>query len=245
MSAKPPYDTMHNMPRYLHGMLNTPPDQRVQWASKYPNPFFNADPDTFAEVEELVSVWLKADRDKNRFRALLLKRGKSVRAFSEYTIHEPVPRIVEIEQGDSSGKVIKRRMRVGAPFVTPVKGSSHAEGIFLQFMLHPDNWQLSGPCERCGEYFLREKRTARKYCAAKCGSFSTARKSTIEARKAEHDRKLAAVNEHIAAWQRSKSKQDWKEYVAQRAGVTTKLLTRWVNEGIIAVPTQQGGKHKA
>ena len=291
MHKKPPYDTIFNMPRYLRELLNTPPEERAKLASKHASPFFNATPETFAEVEELTSVWLKNWQDededeglknKTRFRIALMnterydpsKGDRSLEALSQYTIYESLPTEVELDPSGTvkavskGGKTFLRDDNTNVPVklppkvkvvlkggktllrvdstmqVLPTKGisSSHAQRIFLQFMLHPDNWRLNGPCQRCGEYFLRVTRRQRRFCTPECGAYKTAIQSTKAARTQKRQRTLDDVNEALQAWRRAKTEQDWRSYVAQRAGVTQKLLTRWANEGTITIHDTTRGK---
>ena len=159
-----------------------------------------------------------------------MKQRRSVKAFTDYRVHAPIPFFQEISGRDKTGKVTKKRIRYGAPFAIAVEGASDAEADFLQFMLHPDNWQLSGPCQRCHKYFLRSTRRPRSYCSRKCGASDTAIRTTEEARKKEKTLKLNAVNEAIEAWRQADTSEEWRAYVARRVkGVTQKLLTRWAN----------------
>ena len=174
---------------------------------------------TLTELEALLKVWLKVKGDRTRFRISLLRSGRSARAFSEYTVHETA----------TLGTV-----------VTPVSGSSHAEGIFLQFMLHPDNWRLSGPCQRCGDYFVRDSRHKRTFCSQKCGKYKTATESTKSARNKHRENTLRAVNVALLRWRSSPTTEDWLSYVSREAELTRTLLTRWYNSGSIVIPIKQG-----
>ena len=170
------------------------------------------------ELKWLVTQWLKVKGDRPRFLGALMKAGRSARPFTAYEVYWSVT-----APADSPG----------IPY--PIKGSTVAEGYFLQFMLHPDQWQFAGPCPRkgCGKYFLKTTRHYQRFCRRnKCGKAA----SVSDYRDRERKRKMDEINEAIEAWQRAKTKEDWRSYVTQRAGVSKKLLTCWVKDGSLTDP---------
>jgi hypothetical protein len=185
------------------------------------------------ELKRLVTEWLKVKGDRPRFLEALLKSQQpslreAAKAFTEYKVvwHVTTP-----------------ADQPGVPY--PLKGTQ-AEAYFLQFMLHPESWRLSGPCLRCRKYFLRETHHAAQFCSRnKCGKAATVSRS----REKERQRKLDAINKAIEAWRKLKTKEDWRSYVAEQAGVTEKLLTRWANpdrekEPRITIPKKSSTERK-
>src|SRR5215831_14759370 len=195
----PSFEAVDNAPRYLVKFLNWTPAER--------NQLDKADLATLTELETLTDHWLKAKGNRPRFIGRVLGAGRSARPFTEFKIQWSIT-----SAADTPG------------YSLPCEGSTHAEGIFLQFLLHPDHWRLGGPCQQCGKYFLKATRHKKLYCSSKCARFRTALQSTRDARQEDRNRKLDAIKSASEEWQRIKTKEDWRAYVARQAGVTEKLL---------------------
>jgi hypothetical protein len=118
---------------------------------------------------------------------------------------------------------------------------------FLALLLSPDrDWLSEGPCERCGRYYMRKTRGQKKYCGKGCAKGvknSTAKKLTSRKRGERHDEQLQIAAKLAQQWTVSRTKQDWKHWVceraeAQRTKLTPKFLTRAVNKGELIEPTK-------
>jgi len=105
--------------------------------------------------------------------------------------------------------------------------------LFLRFLTQP--WAI-GKCVHCTRYFLNRTHRKRRYCSRKCALYVTAIEATQRRRKKERQAKLKRVQDAVAVWQRHKPRGEWKSWVAARAAVTPKWITRAVNSGEIKPP---------
>jgi hypothetical protein len=115
---------------------------------------------------------------------------------------------------------------------------------FVRLVTNPECEKFGGPCPRCEKYFVRKTAKPSVYCSRRCASQDTAVKRTVEVRKQQHENKLRVAKQAIAKWEnlsiQRRAKQGWKEYVAgyhPGAEITTKFLTRAVNEGTLQAPS--------
>ena len=112
--------------------------------------------------------------------------------------------------------------------------------FFITLILNPLWERLGGPCLRCGRYYVAQ--TARKnkaYCSRSCGTHATALAATKQRRNKEHADKLRQAAEAIRKWEKSSRKADWKVFVARRGHITSRFLTRAVNNGQLKPPTKR------
>jgi hypothetical protein len=120
----------------------------------------------------------------------------------------------------------------------------HARQIFYYFLLGPEPWRLGGPCPKCGKYYVRRTRQQSVYCSHRCASQATAIRRTVELRQQMKEQKLAAAKEGIAKYEelvtRRRARHGWKEFVAAHyPEITSKFLTRAVNQGKLHPPKQE------
>jgi hypothetical protein len=93
-----------------------------------------------------------------------------------------------------------------------------------------------GRCTRCAQYFLNRTRRERRYCSRKCALHVTAIEATRRRREREKQEKLGRVQDAVSLWERHRPRGDWKSWVAARAGVTSKWITRALNKKGIKPP---------
>ena len=117
-------------------------------------------------------------------------------------------------------------------------GRVEAAIAFLEFLEGPFKERVR-TCDRCLKYFLNAKRYERKrYCSRQCSKMDTALRATRDKRQADHRKKIAKVQRWISKVPRklrSASSQQWKNWVAKKAGVTAKFITQSHNSGLIEI----------
>jgi hypothetical protein len=130
------------------------------------------------------------------------------------------------------------------PTGDPHDAKNVARVMFARFTLNPETDKLGGPCPRCEKYFIRKTAKQSVYCSHRCASQATAIKRTIEIRQEQHDKKLEIAREGIIEWEKLRRKrrvkEGWKEWVAAynpAAEITTRFLTRAVNQGTLQAPS--------
>jgi hypothetical protein len=108
---------------------------------------------------------------------------------------------------------------------------------FAEFLENPLREQL-GKCYRCRRYFLsKSKRRNKVYCGPRCGHATTAIKSTRKRRRQQREQTLKRVRTELRNLVPDTPKaSQWKRYLARRAGVTNKWITRAVNKGELRLP---------
>lgn len=138
---------------------------------------------------------------------------------------------------------------IGRDNDTPVR---KARFWFAFFVLNPYCEMLSGPCPRCGKYFVRNSLHQRVYCSRTCGKYLTAIRSSKKSRDEAHERRIAWSINGIAEWSSKPRRNEWKSWVVEFVNtkerswaekhkkspdlVTQKSLTRWVNAREIQQP---------
>ena len=102
---------------------------------------------------------------------------------------------------------------------------------FGYFTLNPYCEELAGPCARCGNYYVKKRRSQKVYCSRRCGSTATAIANTKAKRKAERKRKIIRAKALIQEWNtlKDRSGRVWKVWLKkQEPGITEKFVTRRV-----------------
>jgi hypothetical protein len=100
----------------------------------------------------------------------------------------------------------------------------HALSEFMLLITNPLWWKLSGPCERCDEYYLKKRAGQKRFCSQKCGSAATATVATRKSRAQRQRNKLQLAQKAI------------NDVVAQKPNIEAKKLkqrvanevTRWL-----------------
>jgi hypothetical protein len=113
--------------------------------------------------------------------------------------------------------------------------------LFHVGTLNPEWDKLAGPCARCGRYYLKKRASQKVYCSRRCGNAATAVERTRERIESERKDKLHRAKTAIKEWRSAKTQEDWKRWVAKRAGVDLRFITRAVTKHDI-VPPMKGRK---
>jgi hypothetical protein len=130
---------------------------------------------------------------------------------------------------------------------TSVRPFHVAVALFVRIVMHPDNWLLNGPCPNCRKYFVRKTRRDSRYHpdCRRCESGPRMQRH----RRQEHLRLLALAQEGICEYLHHARREEWKvwiaNYICRRAHqpITTKSLTRWVNNGELEAPSKTTRKN--
>jgi len=118
----------------------------------------------------------------------------------------------------------------------PVKRARRdAITLFIRLVQHPDSTRL-GKCLRCESYFFG--RPGQKCCPRprRCGSYRAAIEATKRRWRQEKAEKLERARAACTDWESLKRRTTWKSWVAKRARVTQKWLSRAVNRGDLRIP---------
>ena len=134
------------------------------------------------------------------------------------------------------GERIYRKLPDGTRTLIPVVESWVEFGFFT---LNPYCEELAGPCARCGNYFVKKRRSQKVYCSRQCGNAATAVVRTAEKVKAERDEKMVRAKALIRTWNTLKSRSGlvWKVWLKEHEpSITDKFVTRRVNMGELPEP---------
>jgi hypothetical protein len=107
---------------------------------------------------------------------------------------------------------------------------------FHVWTLNPEWDKLTGPCARCGQYYLKKRASQKVYCSRRCGNAATAVERTRERIASERKDKIARAKAAIKEWRSAKTQEDWKHWVARRACLDPRFLTRAVTKHDIVTP---------
>lgn len=131
-----------------------------------------------------------------------------------------------------SGKPLKK---VGSKY--RYDGKWEAADLFVTLITGP-LFDKVCKCDRCERYFLNNANYWKKrFCSRFCSKDATARASTRKRREAEREEKLKRARLALQEYARLKRRAaNWKVRVAKRASVTTRWLTRAINDGALKVP---------
>jgi hypothetical protein len=181
------------------------------------------------DLRMLVDAWLSVDQNWEKFVSKMLRAKKPFPYRGEFYIPSSAQHPVLIP--------------------SPFPGSTHAEGVFLQLVLHPHSEMLCRPCQRCGQYFLKKTKHQKAYCSRKCVGAANAVPATKRRREANHAQLLRWAKEAIVEWRLKKRRKGWKTWVVEYLRgkqkslfITEKSLSRWVNKGELMAPKEKGGK---
>jgi predicted RNA-binding Zn-ribbon protein involved in translation (DUF1610 family) len=107
--------------------------------------------------------------------------------------------------------------------------------LFNILLVNPLKHKLSGPCSRCGDYFIakreRSRKTLRTYCSRECGWRFTAIKFAEDQRKDAKEDKLERAKAAVDALPKHQQGKDWKRHVASSTGIDLRFLTRATKPG--------------
>ena len=115
--------------------------------------------------------------------------------------------------------------------------------LFIELLLNPECGRLAGPCDRCGNYYIRGSVKNKIYCSRFCGTRATAIAATKKKREKEAAAKLERAARRAHEWRTSKTKLDWKTWINHKEpDITSHFLTRAVTNGGLNEPHRQTGK---
>jgi hypothetical protein len=114
-----------------------------------------------------------------------------------------------------------------------------AADLFTKLITSPLHKGIRRCCRaRCGRYFSELGERKKVYHDKKCGSLVSAEKHTKIRRASEHQQKLNRVQRAVRAFASERPQRtDWKIWVAGRASVSTKWITRAVNNHELKLAT--------
>jgi hypothetical protein len=110
---------------------------------------------------------------------------------------------------------------------------------FGYFTLNPHCEELAGPCARCGNYYVKKRKSQKVYCSRRCGNAATAVVRTAKKVKDERQKKTLRAKALIRKWNTLKGRSGlvWKEWLRkQEPSITDKFVTRRVNAGELPEP---------
>jgi hypothetical protein len=131
----------------------------------------------------------------------------------------------------------KAKVFIDKPFLPKGHSDLDAAQRFASLVTGPLADRI-GKCKRCQQYFAALKGAKNKvFCSRKCATGLTALNSTRARRKRERREKIVKCHQALVEYRKGlPRKQDWKRFVAKKAGVTVKWLTRAVNRREITPP---------
>ena len=186
--------------------------------------------ETPAELRKIVNAWLACGPDFERFRQQHSKIWEDVNRYWQKT---PTA-LVAAEVGGGAAIAL-----CAEPGRDPYE---EALRFFVWLITNRDCGKLAGPCARCGAYYIKKRALQKVYCSRKCGNAATATVRTRERQQEQHEDKLRQAAKAAREWSETKTKLDWKQWVARRckkSSITPKFLTRAVNKGELRVPVHR------
>lgn len=126
------------------------------------------------------------------------------------------------------GERIYRNMPDGTRTLIPAVESWVEFGFFT---LNPYCEEVAGPCARCGNYYVKKRKSQKVYCSRRCGNAATAVVRTAKKINAERDEKMVRAKALIRKWNtlRSRSGLVWKVWLKEHdPSITDKFVTRRV-----------------
>lgn len=115
---------------------------------------------------------------------------------------------------------------------------------FFQLIANPKWRMLAGPCKRCNDYFLAETVRERTYCSRTCSGAETAIAAMKKKRDAERKERIALAKKAIRKWKETKTRLDWKKWVAYEIGSSQKWLSHAVNRRDLKEPIKKRAKFR-
>src|SRR5665213_2386812 len=110
---------------------------------------------------------------------------------------------------------------------------------FMDLVLNPQWHKLGGPCQRCGDYYIKKTVRQKAYCSRRCGSAGNAVVTTRRRREEEHRNKVCLAQKAADAWTTIQTRQPWKRWVSEQTKITVKWLTRAANTGELREPIKR------
>jgi hypothetical protein len=107
---------------------------------------------------------------------------------------------------------------------------------FMVLITNPLWELLGGPCQRCGDYYLKKTKRQKAYCSRSCSSAATAVPAVTRQRQQEHAEKIRRAQAAIEKWSKAKRTLGWKDWVINHTGYKLQWITRAVNNGRLRPP---------
>jgi hypothetical protein len=149
------------------------------------------------------------------------------------TVNEFVKRFgAKLERDASSGGARIVLIPTNPPHLKPLRDSEiKAQTDFIKIITGP-LYNRINTCARCAGYYVRESLGNKKYCSRQCASGATAAESTRKRLRLERERKIERTRQAIQRFKSVRSRtENWKVWVANRAGVSQKWITQALNRG--------------
>jgi hypothetical protein len=120
------------------------------------------------------------------------------------------------------------------------RGIAKAYRLFATFITSPDYADLH-QCERCQKYFVTgHGHRNTKYCSSECAHHHSAVTATLERFRRQRREKINRVKDALMSLggrpNRSALLPEWKEWVANKAAVDVRFVTRVVRENELKLP---------
>lgn len=184
-------------------------------------------------LRDIVKQW--QDSGPNLWRLYGANPGLWVESQSAFR-----PSLIPTKSGHANMRLLDN---TGAPGVMESLGAPgirfRAVVLFNALTLNPLWQKLAGPCARCGNYYIKKRASQKVYCSRRCGNAATAVARTRERIESERKDKLRRAKAGIKEWRSAKTQEDWKHWVAKRASVDPRFLTRAVKKGDIVPPKEK------
>ena len=120
-----------------------------------------------------------------------------------------------------------------------------AHGLFLNFLMNPNNASLRGKCACCKRYFINNtRRRVVRFCKKECGRQLTSKLANQKSRKDEWDDKFKRVKEAIQKLPSRNTGESWKETVSSRTGISKNWITRALKKKHISQPIRTAAGHR-
>jgi hypothetical protein len=205
--------------------------------------------DAHPNFVRLIQAWQQAPSAKpNRFEHFEREAGA------------PVPTLLKMNfpPGCPNWREIEKRCRA---FLSPSGTGAHswvqyvgekgkpwtawdiAVQQFISLITNPDHHKFSGPCARCGHYYIKKRASQKVYCSRTCGNAATAVARTRERWDRARGKRLKQAQKAMQKWSALKTTEPFQAWAERHyKGLTKKFLTRAINNGELPEPMRKGAK---
>ena len=181
----------------------------------------NSDADG-TELRKLVEAWQNSGPDLRT----MLRTNKVLAASIKRSI-------CYLEPYGKGGKLVWMPRTAGKG---ELGGKWAAISMFVTLVVHPQLDKFAGPCSRCSKFYLKNSARQKVYCSRSCGARQNALQANRKRRAKQHHDKLVRAQIALETWRPSAALRDWKTFVAAKTGLTSRFLTRAVNNGQLIPP---------
>jgi hypothetical protein len=123
-----------------------------------------------------------------------------------------------------------------------------ARSLFAALVVNPHCDLLGGPCDRCHRYFLKSRRSQKRFCGQRCASLDSAKQSTAAKATAEREALLESAARFWPRWTERKhpirsfwtadrvnAERKWMRINGARKSVTRRITAKWVSRNRRAI----------